>query len=123
MSDAETNKKFNQGQVAIYRSELFRLLQELPPDRLEQLQAKAQGMISDLKSSGGSPLQSGFIEAYEFIEFHIRNRKKYRHGTDTSRNHPYFICRKCETSIIIYDFTTDVCPTCETARWLELVYV
>ena len=120
------NEKFNLGQIAIYRSELVKLLSELPPDRLDQLQDDTTDKISHLKSLWGnslSPLQSGMIDALEVIEFRIRNRKKFMHGTDAKQNHPYFICRKCDTSIIIYDFTSTVCPTCETAKWLELVYV
>lgn len=120
------NEKFNLGQISIYRSELFKRLSELAPDKLDQLQEEISGTIGDLKSSWGdslSPLQSGVIDALEVIEFRIRNRKKFRHGTDTGRDHPYFICRNCDTPILIKDLASAICPTCKTARWLELVYV
>ena len=125
---AAMDDKFYLGQLAIYRSKLFSLLSELPPDRLDQLHDEISGTISQLKSSWGSsssPLQSGIIDAQERIEFWIRNREKFRHGTETEtgRDHPYFICRECETPILIRDLAEVTCPSCNTAEWLELVYV
>ena len=120
------DQKYYLGQLAIYRSELFGLLSLLSPDTLDQKRDVISGTISDIKSLWGSdlsPLQTGMIEALEVIEFRIRNREKFSHGADTGRDHPYFICRKCETSILIYDFATTTCPSCDTAEGLELVYV
>ena len=120
------DEKFYLGQISVYRSQLIELLPQLPPHTLDQMQDAISDTISQLKSSWGSSLtslQRGVIEAYEVLEFRIRNRKKFTHGADTGRDHPYFICRKCETSILIYDPAKVTCPTCDSAEGLELVYV
>ena len=113
------------GEISVYRSELFSVLSQLPSDRLDILQDTLAGTICDLRRLWGTSLsahQQGTLNALEIIEFRIRHRDKFTNRDETGGDKPYFLCRKCESAIIIHDFATDSCPACGTGLWLELVH-
>ena len=112
-------------QLGIYKCTLFEVLALLPSATLDLRREALEGMISDLRELWGPELsvsQANMIDAYEVIEFFIRNRKKFVHGKEPGQDKPYFLCRKCETSILFADFLRVSCPVCNTGMWLELVY-
>ena len=113
------------GEMSVARSMLHEVLSKLPTSELDILQDRLAGEIDDLRRLWGSslsPFQSGLIKQLERIEVRIRHREKFMHSDQPAADKPYFLCRKCEASIIIRDFDTVSCPTCGTSRWLELVF-
>ena len=113
------------GELGIARSTLHKVLYMLPDDELDILLDQTSRSIADLKSLWGdrlSPLQEGAVDALERIEVFLRQREKFRPRNEVSLQKPYFICRKCETSILIVDLANVICPACNTTSWLELVY-
>ncbi len=101
------------------------VLYTVPKDQIDILQDKLSGTIVDLKglwSGRLSPLQEGVLEELERIEFRLIHRDKVRPRNDSAGEKPYFICRKCETAILIVDISDVICPACRTDRGLELVY-
>ena len=112
-------------QLGIYKGTLFEVLALLPSATLDLRREVLEGMISDLRESWGPELsvsQANTIDAYEVIEFFIRHREKFAHRKQPSQDKPYFLCRKCETSILSADLMRVSCPVCNTGMWLELVY-
>ena len=112
-------------QLRIYRSMLHDVLMLLPSAELDFRREVIEGMIRDLRKMWGPELsvsQANMIDAYEVIEFSIRHREKFARGKQTRRDKPYFLCRKCETSILFEDFMRVSCPVCNSSERLELVY-
>ena len=112
-------------QLGIYRAEMFEVLALLPSAELDFRREVIEGMIRDLRKLWGPELsvsQANTIDAYEVIEFFIRHREKFMHSDQPATDKPYFLCRKCEVSIVIRDFGNVSCPTCGTSRWLGLVF-
>ena len=113
------------GELGIVRSTLHKVLYMLPEDELDILLDQTSRSVAELKGLWGdrlSPLQEGAIDALERIEFFMRQREKLRPRNESGLQKPYFICRKCETSILIVEWADVICPACSTNRWLELVY-
>ena len=123
--NAEDDTRALRAQLGIYRSSLFETLMLLPGAELDIRKEILEGMIRDFRELWGPELsvsQANIIEAYEVIEFFIRHREKFAYGKKPGQDKPYFLCRKCDTSILFDDFWQVNCPVCNSSRWLELVY-
>ena len=92
-------------------------------DKLEELLFRhVEGLRADLGEPAPSAFLNDFADALEFIALLVRHRFDYRQGqasvSGIGHSPGVVICLKCEVFPIAVD--ADVCPVCQTDKWLHV---
>ena len=124
MSEDRVSFQQAQGELAATRSLLRAALECLNAAALEYLLDLETRNLADLDSLWSHPrsdFQVGLMNELKRLQFRLRERGKFPEGDEAASQEFYFVCIECST-IMDPDFSpSTVCPTCGTAKWLELV--